>query len=449
MIDAQSGGSGGRERVPMERWTKSELMRLRSATDPEIDRVVASYHREHPALDESRDLVRSMIRELAQVKSDPVRFTRDVADQNGTWLTDALKIAFAPPAWNIDARLMARGQRVFADYGLYQASALFFASLPMAYATIDGAEVLARASDLATQNLTRRVAETGQMLLDVMGLRDEHSLDPGAPGYATAIGLRLLHACARVLILGQPAPHRWPTEKYGPPVNQELMLGTLLDFTIVAWHALERMGVVLSDAAREANIHIWSFIGLLMGVEACRDGPLSLADVQQISTQMAPLLGPSEAGQRLMEALLAEMEDFMPLGWRKLPRSIVWWLFRDAPGQVSQVPDMLLVPPAAWWSSPLLASLQDANRYSWLPGPLAPLARGLIRKLGRNVLIGYADRYSEGQPPFRVPDELARSWGIRTTQAGYRVRKLRRGIRRSVRAQARRRPGRTQSGGIP
>lgn len=448
MIHAQSGGGGGRERAPTGRWTKSELRRLRRAADPEIDRVVASYHREHPALDDSRDLVRSLIQELARVKSDPAAFTPSAAGQNGTWLADALKIAFAPPAWNIDARLMTRGQRVFADYGLYQASALFFASLPMAYATIDGAEVLARVSDLATHNLTRRVAETGQMLLDVMGLRGKHSLDPGAPGYATAIALRLLHACVRVLILSQPAPHRWP-EEYELPVNQELMLGTLLDFTIVAWHALERMGVVLSDAAREANIHVWSFIGLLMGVEACRDRPLSLADVQEISIQMDRLLGPSEAGQRLMEALLAEMEDFMPLGWRKLPRSVVWWLFRDAPGRVSEVPEMLLVPPAPWWSALLLASLRAANRYSWLPGPLAPVARGLIRKLGRNVVIGYTDRYSEGQPPFRVPAELARNWGIRTTQAGYRVRKLRRGIRRSVRAQARRWPGRTQSGGIP
>ena len=65
---------------------------------------------------------------------------------------------------------------------------------------------------------------------------------------------------------------------------------------------------------------------------------------------MNRLLGPSEAGQRLMAALLGEMEEFMPLGWRKLPRSVVRWLFQDAPGAVSGVPDMLRVPPAAWWS---------------------------------------------------------------------------------------------------
>jgi hypothetical protein len=74
VIDAQSGGRGGRERAPMQRWTKSELTRLRGATDPEIDLVVAAYHREHPALADARDL------------------------------TDALQIVFAPPRWNDEPR---------------------------------------------------------------------------------------------------------------------------------------------------------------------------------------------------------------------------------------------------------------------------------------------------------------------------------------------------------
>ena len=115
-----------------------------------------------------------------------------------------------PAALESRPALIERGQQVFADYGLYQAAALFFASLPMAYATLDGAEVLARVSDLATQNLTRRVAETGQMLLDVMGLRGGHSLEPGAPGYMTAIGLRLMHACVRVLMAVSQPPIRGP-----------------------------------------------------------------------------------------------------------------------------------------------------------------------------------------------------------------------------------------------
>ncbi len=446
MVDAQHDGSDSREQGPAERWSQSELARLRRASDPEIDQVVKAYHREHPELADARDLVTSMIRELSQAKTEPQRFTREAIAQDGTWLTAALTVALAPPRWNPDPGLIRHGQAVFADYGLYQASALFFASLPMAYATIEGAEVLARVSDLATHNLARRVAETGQMLLDVMGLRGDHGLEPGSTGYATAIGLRLMHACVRILILDHQGPKQWP-EDFGPPVNQELLLGTLLDFTVVTWEALARMGVVLKDADREANLHVWSFIGLLMGVEACRDGPLTLGDVEQISAGMGRLLGTSEAGERLMAALLNEMEGFMPLGWRKLPRSVVRWLFQDAPTPVNDVPDLLHVPPAPLWSIPLLASLRAANQDSRLLGPFASLARGLIRKLGRHVVIGYADRYSDGQAPFRVPDQLAKSWRIGTTPAARRARRLRRNIRHLVRAPGQRRAEPAQSRG--
>ena len=446
MVGAQRDGSDSSEQGPAERWPQSELDRLRQATDPEIDQVVAAYLREHPELTDARHLVTSMILELSRAKTEPQRFTREAIAQDGTWLTAALTVALAPPRWNPDPGLVRRGQEVFADYGLYQASALFFASLPMAYATIAGAEVLARVSDLATQNLTRRVAETGQMLLDVMGLRGDHGLEPGSTGYATAIGLRLMHACVRILILDDQGSEPSP-EDFGPPVNQQLLLGTLLDFTVVTWESLARMGVVLKDADREANLHVWSFVGLLMGVEACRDGPLTLGDVEQISAGMGRLLGTSEAGDRLMAALLSEMESFMPLGWRKLPRSVVRWLFQDAPAPVNRVPDLLHVPPAPSWSIPLLASLRAANQDSKLLGPLAPLARGLIRKLGRQVVIGYADLYSGGQAPFRVPDQLAKSWRIRTTPAARRARGLRRNIRHSVRARGLRRAGPARSRG--
>jgi hypothetical protein len=143
-----------------------------------------------------------------------------------------------------------------------------------------------------------------------------------------------------------------------------------------------------------------------------------------------------------MTALLQEMEEFMPLGWRKLPRSVLHWLFQGAPGRVSQVPDILHVPPAAWWSGPLLALLQAANQGSRWLGPLAWPEQALIRKLGRHVLIGYTHKYEIGPVPFRVPDRLARRWRVRIGPAGERVRRVRRSVRRRARARLPRRGGR-------
>jgi mpaB/rubber oxygenase-like protein len=436
VIHAQDDREGGHDQAPSGRWSPDEFKKLRKATDPEMERVVSDYQRAHPELADARDLVRSMIRELTLAKKEPRRLMGAASGYQETLLTTAFGLEGADQHWPADQELIGLGQQTFANYGLYQSAALFCASLPMAYATVDGARVLASVSDLATANLTRRVAETGQMLVDVMGLRSPHSLEPGSPGYATAVSLRVMHACVRVLIMDRPEQGQWPADVYGPPANQELMLGTLLDFTVVAWAAMDRMGIELSEEERAANLYTWSFIGQLMGLDACRDRPLDLADVPQISDQMTRHLGPSEAGQRLMAALLADMEEFMPLGWRKLPRSVVRWLFRDAAGPVGTVPDLLGIPPAAWWSIPLQAWLRAANRHSWWLGPISPLARALIRKVGRQVVTGYADRYSNGQAPFRLPDELCRNWRIGTTPARHAFRARRRAVRRAIRTAA-------------
>ena len=114
MIDAQHNQGGGRGQVLEGRWSRPELARLRGTADPEIDRVVAAYHRQHPELTDPRDLVRSMIQELSQAKRDPQRFTRAAANPDGTWLTETLAIALAPPRWqpDPDSRLLGPLQPV-------------------------------------------------------------------------------------------------------------------------------------------------------------------------------------------------------------------------------------------------------------------------------------------------------------------------------------------------
>ena len=264
-----------------------------------------------------------MLSELGEAKRNPAGEPATAAGQAGDRLSALLDPPPLPP-WARDEARITRGQAVFADRGLYQSAALFFASLPMAYASDDGgAAALVRVSDLATDNLTRRVAETGQMLIDVMGVRGPDALQRGGVGYATAVGLRLLHACVRVILLdpdteaNERAP--WPAERFGPPVNQKLLLATLLDFTLVTWQAMERMGVGLDDQDREAHLYTWSIIGFLMGLDACQDGPLTLADLDELSPLMSRDVGPTDDGRKLMDALMAEMEEFMYLGWRKLP----------------------------------------------------------------------------------------------------------------------------------
>ncbi|MEV4109532.1 oxygenase MpaB family protein [Nonomuraea sp. NPDC049695] len=413
-----------------DRWPEERFRQLRQQADPDIDKVVAGYLDDQPAGTGPLELVKAVVQELSAAKQEA---RAPSGEPPASEIFEALDFAADLPEWGDDRDLLAKGQAVFADYGLYQAAALFCKCLPMAYVEVSSAKVLAGVSRLATHGLTRRVAETGQMLVDVMGLKAVNSLEPGRPGHTTAIGLRILHSFVRALVNERFAGH-WDTARFGPPVNQELLLATIFDFSVVTWEALESMGVTLSDEQRAAHLYTWSVFGHLMGVEACRDRPLTLDDVEPVSERLGRLYESSDEGRRLMARLLEEMEGFMHLGWRKLPRSLVHWVFRDARYGADRVPELLGVPKPAWWFTGLFTVARAAHRHSRLAGPVDGLVRWLVRRVGRQLVIALIDRHSDGQAAFRIPEELARAWRIRQSRPAVKTRAIRRTVRKTLRA---------------
>jgi hypothetical protein len=115
-----------------------------------------------------------------------------------------------------------RGQEVFNAWGLEMGAALCFAALPLGYALLHGGVAMSRTSDFATANLTRRIGETGQMLIDAMGTRDPNALPPGGRGHTTAVALRIVHGCVRALLNAPDAQCAWPTDTLGPALNQDV-----------------------------------------------------------------------------------------------------------------------------------------------------------------------------------------------------------------------------------
>ncbi|TMR24587.1 DUF2236 domain-containing protein [Nonomuraea turkmeniaca] len=415
-----------------ERWPEERFRQLRKQADPAVDEVVAAYLSEQPEGKGPLELVRAVVEELGRAKREA---RAPSGEPPASRVFDALDFASDLPDWGDDTELLAKGQAVFADYGLYQAAALFCKCLPMAYVEVSSAKVLAGVSKLATHSLTRRVAETGQMLVDVMGLKATDSLQPGRPGHTTAIGLRILHSFVRALV-DERFGDSWDTERFGPPVNQELLLATIFDFSVVTWEALESMGVKLTDDQRAAHLYTWSVFGHLMGVEACQDGPLTLDDVVPVSERLGRLYESSPEGRVLMARLLEEMEEFMHLGWRKLPRSLVHWVFRDAKYGADRVPELLGVPPAAWWFTALFMAARAAHRRPWLGRRADAVVRWLVRRAGRDIVIALVDRHSGGQAPFRIPAELAHAWRIKQSKAAVKSREIRHNVRHNIRHKA-------------
>ena len=173
----------------------------------------------------------------------------------------SLKLKIDYPAWAQPDKI-ARGQQFFDKYAIEIASALFTASLPKAYTGARGSRVLLTTAELVS-DVSRRIAETARLLLDVM-MPDPNGLMPGSRGYAAVLTVRGFHEAIRRMLADQEP---WKSEWHETPINQEDLFGTLATFTVVVIETLETMGIDVSDEERDAYLHTWLVAGYLLGID--------------------------------------------------------------------------------------------------------------------------------------------------------------------------------------
>ncbi len=169
-----------------------------------------------------------------------------------------------------------------------------------------------------------------------------------------------MHAGVRWLIEHDPTS-TWDPQ-WGRPINQEDMLETLLTFTEVVFEVFDRTGVVYSDDDAEAYLHVWSYVGFLLGVDP-NQLPLTRTDTKTLMAAVrSRQFGASAAGVILMDALLEEGRKLTPPGLRGLPASTVRFFVGDTTA------DYLSVPPSDWTKV--------------FFGPLKRLTRALVGREG-------------------------------------------------------------------
>lgn len=373
--------------------SESDLLALRQDGDPEADGAVAALLAKAP-YSKATDPLGYIIGELRQLETPPL-----VSE----WMSKDEPI----PKW-VKQDLLDKGQSVFDEWSLDIVTSLFCASLPFAYAAADGVEVLDRISELAKRGtIARRIAETGQMLIDIS---EPGALRPGGNAYRTVRTVRLLHAAIRAKLTSRSAIRHWDTAALGVPVNQEDLLGTLLSFTTVVFKSLDRLGIHLSPDERAAYLHLWGLVGTDLGISTA-ELILDPTQADLLTDRMATRLhAESRAGTHLMRILMAEMESSMPWGFRKLPRALVRHLAGPS------VSDLLQVPRAPLWQ-PLLPILERSSAVmDRIPGGTS-LMRAPSRLLGRSMIRMWIDRTIMNEPTTRVridPDVLAK-WKIGTS----------------------------------
>jgi hypothetical protein len=213
------------------------------------------------------------------------------------------------PAW-ADLSKIKSGEKLFSLYGPEIFMLLNVSSLPLCYTCAKGAQVLYDTGRLLSHNndidpLARRLMETAQMVVNVLS---EGGISDGGKGVVTTQKVRLIHASIRYYLKqGQFNDKKWDVDKFGEPINQEDLTGTLMSFGPVILSGLKKLNVTLTEKEIGDYMHCWKVVGHLMGIEESL-----LPDTYQDGFDLASKILTHQSAQSVAgEALTSSCIQFM------------------------------------------------------------------------------------------------------------------------------------------
>jgi hypothetical protein len=225
-----------------------------------------------------------------------------------------------------------------------------------------------------------------------------------------------MHAAIRELILAGSSPMisdnalRWDSERFGRPINQEDLLGTLMTFSWVVLDGLERLGTRLDAEQRDAYLEAWRAVGLGLGIKyelmpfGFEEAEILTRTIQrrQIRTDVENL-----AGKRLTQSLLDMMRARTPGRLLDpLGGSLMRLLLPAAVADSLGVPRNRLYDPAIRHGVKLVPLFNRALRL------LFP-DRRVFRKFSLSFVQTMLDAQAQGERPrFDVPTNLRNQWWL-------------------------------------
>lgn len=217
----------------------------------------------------------------------------------------------AAPPW-LDPALMAQGARFLQSTGLHGMRVLRDAGLMAGYQASAINQTLVQTGAL-NRGAQRRVAETTSWWLECTA---DGGMARESAGWKTTLHVRVMHALLRQNVHQRDS---WDAATWGLPINQVDMQATYLAFSVVQLLALRATGFVVTPADSRAVMHLWRYIGWLMGVDErwlCNDEMEGRVRLYQNLVSQAPPDATSVAlGQALMDEPL-ERHHPWPAAWR-------------------------------------------------------------------------------------------------------------------------------------
>jgi len=389
-----------RRTVGVDRWSDQVLDELRAKGDTFADERIRTMFQasQNGQLD-------ALVHDLARRHADPdvglpdsLRPLRDELHPHDDWLP-------------LDRTRIRRGEEFFADHGPEIMLVLACYSLPAAYAAAHGARVLGRTQYLVNDP-ARRLLETAQMVIDVMTPAEYGA---GGRGLRTAKKVRLMHAAIRELILagrsnsvhGENQPP-WDAKRFGRPINQEDLLGTLMTFSWVVLDGLERLGTRLDAEQRDAYLEAWRAVGLGLGIKyehmpvGFEEAKILTKTIQrrQIRTDVE-----NTAGRKLTESLLKVMSEKTPGRWFDPAGASLMRLMLPA-----DVADSLGVPHKRRYDLAVRVGVRLVSIFNLALRSIIRERRA-FRSFNLRFLQAMVDAQLEnGRPRFEIPTDLRDQW---------------------------------------
>lgn len=350
----------------------------------------------------------------------------------------------------------------FDTHGLTISAALLMRSLPEAYTSKRGAQILDITGHLVS-NPVFRVHRTAAFVVAMMTPDPEgkpgnsSSLLPGGHASRQVRHVCLVHAAVRRMfhqdhdirkVYDQAMSELDDAVRRGEstvgghldeyhtvetPLSQSQLLGTLLTFTVVVFDVLDQLGVHYDDKDKEACFFLWSVVaaGLGLGDVASADGndqekALTNPEYYGETCSLLPITpqegerlwaiivdeeqGETAEGQVLTNALLQELSRTLPQSAKPAPAAMMRSLLGD------EVADMLGVPIGGWgrfayerFGGRRFVERRVRKRKAF--GSLRRTVRTeVMSRLSRSAINGFMAINDPRVPDFDLPDQLAERW---------------------------------------
>ncbi len=377
--------------IPPDRWTESFLDGLRQEGDSRADEAIKLILKDN----ETEGITRLFSVMDANDETPPEKLFPIISDFFRE--TDNL-----PP--DIDLERIHRGEDVFEAQTYEGALALLTKCLPEGYQAPNLTIILNISGDLRTHTY-RRLLGTLQTVVNVSTCR---GFQARGRAVITAQKLRLLHAGIRHL-----TRHYRPdyASRYGVPVNQEDMLGTVLGFSLLVIEGWRTLNVGLTAQQEEDFLYVWLVFARMMGVHP----PLQHDSAAYVPTNLQDATifyrtyerrhyvdgSANPDGLALAGANLAMLNELIPwplrlLGFGILPRLCMTALMgNDACAR-------LCIPPVR--NHPILrAVLLNFHR---LLTPFEKLHHSDHERLGMIIFQDLIKKSYDGQVTFTLPTDM-------------------------------------------